>query len=74
MLQSDGDITGSRLAASSLDDTARYENSFLSSLLLCIQTVSTSTAQVTCLRIKLKEMVLSPLLLLEVFRTKLYMI
>jgi hypothetical protein len=32
VLVSDGDITGSSLAASSLDDTTRYENSFVSSL------------------------------------------
>lgn len=75
MLQSDGDITGSSLAASSLDDTTRYENRFLSSLLRCIQTVPTSSAQVRYLTIKFKKnitLVLNPLLLFNVFKTKLY--
>jgi hypothetical protein len=31
VLLSDGDITGSSMAASSIDDTTRYENSFVSS-------------------------------------------
>ena len=55
VLQSDGDITGSSLAASSLDDTTRYENSFLSSFLRCTQTVSTSTPQVKHLTIKFQK-------------------
>ena len=73
VLQSDGDITGSSLAASSLDDTTRYENSFLSSLLRCTQTVCTSTAQVRyILSSKKIKLVLSSLVLFNVFKTELY--